>query len=166
MLRLGLAIYGLAPAFDPDFAHGQEPEGLTSSRANLLPVLEWKTCVVSVREIPAGTEVGYNGTFVATEPMRLALVALGYADGIDRRLGNRFSLLVRGQRAPLVGRISMDQAVLDVTELDGVQPGDDVVILGAQGGEVITAFDHAKASGTIPWEVFTRIASRVKRVEA
>jgi alanine racemase len=165
MLRLGLALYGLAPAFDPDFAAGQEPAALTSAHANLQPVLEWKTRVVSVRTVPAGAEVGYNGTFVATEPMRLALVALGYADGIDRRLGNRFSLLVRGQRAPLVGRISMDQAVLDVTEIDGVQPGDDVVILGAQGGETITAFDHADAASTIPWEIFTRIASRVQRVE-
>ncbi|UWZ84731.1 alanine racemase [Occallatibacter riparius] len=165
MLRLGLALYGLAPAFDPDFPAGHAPATLTSARASLQPVLEWKTRVVSVREIPADTEIGYNGTFVATEPMRLALIALGYADGIDRRLGNRFSLLVRGQRAPLVGRISMDQAVLDVTEIDGVGPGHDVVILGAQGGEVITAFDHAAASGTIPWEIFTRIASRVRRVE-
>ena len=120
MLRLGLALYGLAPAFDPDFAAGLEPAALTSARTNLQPVLEWKTRVVSEREIAAGAEVGYNGTFVATEPMRLALIALGYADGLDRRLGNRFSLLVRGQRAPLVGRISMDQAVLDVTEIDGV----------------------------------------------
>jgi alanine racemase len=165
MLRLGLALYGLVPEFDPDFAAGQEPAALTSARTNLQPVLEWKTRVVSVREIPAGTEVGYNGTFVATEPMRLALIALGYADGLDRRLGNRFSLLVRGQRAPLVGRISMDQAVLDVTEIGAVEPGDDVVILGAQGGEAISAFDHADASGTIPWEVFTRIAARVQRVE-
>ena len=165
MLRLGLALYGLAPAFDPDFAAGQEPEALTAARANLTPVLEWKTRVVSVRTVSAGAEVGYNGTFVATETMRLALIALGYADGLDRRLGNRFSLLVRGQRGPLVGRISMDQAVLDVTEIEGVQAGDDVVILGAQGGEIITAFDHAAAAGTIPWEVFTRIAARVQRVK-
>ena len=165
MVRLGLALYGLAPAFDPAFAAGQEPAALASARASLRPVLEWKTRVVSVRTVPAGAEVGYNGTFVATEPMRLALIALGYADGIDRRLGNRFSLLVRGQRAPLVGRISMDQAVIDVTEIDGVQPGDDVTILGTQSGESITAFDHAGAAGTIPWEVFTRIASRVQRAE-
>jgi alanine racemase len=166
MLRLGLALYGLAPQFAPDFATGQAPTALASARANLQPVLEWKTQVVSVRDVPAGTEVGYNGTFVATEPLRLALIAAGYADGLDRRLGNRFSLLVRGQRAPLVGRISMDQAVLDVTEIEGVQPGDEVVILGAQGGETITAFDHAKAAGTIPWELFTRIGPRVQRIEA
>jgi alanine racemase len=170
MLRLGLALYGLAPAFDPDFAADEIPSVLAAARSNLHPVLTWKTQVVSVREVSAGAEVGYNGTFVATEPMRLALIAAGYADGLDRRLGNRFSLLLRGQRAPLVGRISMDQAVLDVTEIEGVEAGDDVVILGTQGGsqtgETITAFDHAEAAGTIPWEVFTRIAPRVRRVEA
>lgn len=96
--------------------------------------------------------------------MHLALIAVGYADGLDRRLGNRFSLLIRGQRAPLVGRISMDQAVLDVTEIPGVKPGDEVVILGNQGEETISAFDHAQAAGTIPWEVFTRIGPRVLRI--
>jgi alanine racemase len=108
--------------------------------------------------------VGYNGTFVATEPMRLALVTAGYADGLARRLGNRFSLLVRGERAPLVGRVSMDHAVLDVTEITGVEAGDEVVILGTQGSETITAYDHADASGTIPWEVFTSVGARVPRV--
>jgi alanine racemase len=127
-------------------------------------VLSWKTAVVGVRTVPAGAVVGYNGTFVATEPMRLALAAVGYADGLDRRLGNNFSLLVHGQRAPLVGRISMDQAVLDVTEIAGVEAGDEVVILGTQRDETITAFDHAEATGTIPWEVFTRIGPRVRRV--
>lgn len=166
MLRLGLALYGLVPAFDPDFLPGSAPAVLQDAREHLRPVLEWKTQVVSVREIPAGAEVGYNGTFVATEPMRVALIAAGYADGLDRRLGNRFSVLVRGQKAPLVGRISMDQAVLDVTEIDGVAAGDEVVMLGAQGGGSITAFDHAEAAGTIPWEVFTRIGARVRRVEA
>jgi len=159
LMRPGLALYGLAPHFDPE-----EPEGVAMARARLKPVLAWKSRVVSVREVPAGTTVGYNGTFVATEPMRLALVAAGYGDGLDRKLGNRFSLLVRGERAPLVGRISMDQSVLDVTEIPGVEAGDEVVILGTQGGGSITAFDHAEAAGTIPWEIFTRIAARVARV--
>jgi alanine racemase len=107
--------------------------------------------------------VGYNDTFVATEPMRLALVAVGYADGLVRTLGNRFSLLVRGARAPIVGRISMDQTVIDVTETEGVEVGDEVVILGSQGEDRITAYEHADATGTIPWEVFTRIGQRVER---
>ncbi len=164
MLRPGLALYGLAPQFDPGFAPEKVPDGLAAARAALQPVLSWKTAVVGVRTVPAGAVVGYNGTFVATEPMRLALAAVGYADGLDRRLGNNFSLLVHGQRAPLVGRISMDQAVLDVTEIAGVEAGDEVVILGTQRDETITAFDHAEATGTIPWEVFTRIGPRVRRV--
>ena len=163
-LRPGLALYGIVPRFVSPFGEPEEPPALTAARRHLRPVLTWKTRVVSVRDIPAGAEIGYNGTFVATEPMRLALIAAGYADGLDRRLGNRFSLLVGGQRAPLVGRISMDQTVLDVTEISGVEPGDEVVILGSQGSETISAFDHADVCGTIPWEVFTRIGQRVRRI--
>ncbi|MGB9406947.1 MAG: alanine racemase C-terminal domain-containing protein, partial [Terracidiphilus sp.] len=164
MLRPGLALYGVTPRFNPQF-EPHEPATLAAAHAGLQPVMQWKTRVAGVRSVPTGTVVGYNGTFVATEQMRLALVAAGYADGLDRRLGNRFSLLVRGARAPLVGRISMDMATVDVTEIPAVEPGDDVVILGEQGGESITAYDHAEATGTIPWEVFTRIGARVRRVE-
>ncbi|HZP05672.1 MAG TPA: alanine racemase [Terracidiphilus sp.] len=163
MLRPGLALYGLVPPFDPDFG-SEEPQPLIRARTELQPVLSWKTRIVTIRDVPVGAVIGYNGTFVATEPMRLALIAAGYADGLDRRLGNRFDLLVRGQRVPLAGRISMDQAVLDVTEIDGVQAGDEVTILGEQGSETITAFDHAQATETIPWEVFTRIGPRVRRI--
>jgi alanine racemase len=164
LLRPGLALYGLVPRFDPAFAPGEEPPSMAAARAALRPVLAWKANIAGVRSVPAGTTVGYNGTFVATEPMRLALVSAGYGDGLDRGLGNRFNLLVRGQRAPVVGRISMDQTVLDVTEIDGAHAGSDVVLLGSQGDETITAFDHADASGTIPWEVFTRISARVARL--
>jgi len=163
MLRPGLALYGVTPHFNPEF-EPHEPASLAAARTQLKPVLTWKTCVTGVRAIPAGAVVGYNGTFVATEPMRLALVAAGYADGLSRLLSNRFSLLVGGQRAPLVGLVSMDSAVVDVTEIPWVAPGDEVVILGQQGGESITAYDHAEATGTIPWEVFTRIGQRVARV--
>ena len=163
LIRPGLALYGLTPHFDPEF-WASEPASLAEAHRRLEPVLSWKTKVVGVRSVPAGALVGYNGTFVATEPMRLALLAVGYADGLDRRLGNRFSLVVRGQRAPLVGRISMDQAVLDVTEIPGVEAGDEVVILGTQGSETISAFDYAEVAQSIPWEIFTRIGPRVKRI--
>jgi alanine racemase len=163
LIRPGLAIYGVVPRFDPPFDAGTEPETLLSARQSLKPVLAWKASVVGVRSVPAGAAIGYNGSFVATEPMRVALVPVGYADGLDRKLGNRFSLLVRGQRAPLVGRVSMDQTTIDVTEIDSVAAGDEVVLLGAQGEETITAFDHADATATIPWEVFTRIGARVAR---
>ena len=163
LMRPGLALYGLAPQYDPAF-EPPEPPTLAQARQRLQPILSWKSKVVSVRSVPAGAVVGYNGIFVATEPMRLALVAAGYADGLDRRLGNRFSLLVRGARAPLIGRVSMDQSVLDVTEISGVEPGDEVVLIGAQGSETLSAFDHANAAQTIPWEVFTRIGPRVPRI--
>ena len=162
LMRPGLALYGLAPEFEPPFR--EEPATLAAGRANLQPVLSWKSRAVSVREVPAGAVVGYNGTFVAGKPMRLALVAAGYADGLDRRLGNRFSLLMHGRRTPLAGRISMDQAVIDVTGIPEAKAGDEVVLLGAQGSETISAFDHARAAGTIPWEIFTRIGPRVPRI--
>jgi len=118
--------------------------------------------------VAPGATVGYNATFVAAEPMRLALVSAGYGDGLTRSFGNRFEFLVRGQRAPLVGRVSMDQIVLDVTEIPAAKHGAEVVLLGSQaaetGNETITAFDHADAAGTIPWEIFTRIAPRVPRI--
>ena len=160
MARPGLALYGLAPEFVPD-----EPDSVAELRGRLRRVLEWKTRVVSVRTVAAGQVVGYNGTFVASEPMRLALLAVGYADGLRRALSNRGSVLVRGQRAPIVGRISMDQTVVDVTEVSGVAPGDEVVLLGRQGAESITAEDHAGWAGTIPWEIFTSITARVERIK-
>ena len=138
MIRPGLALYGLDPEFDAG-----EPPAVAAARAHLQPVLSWKTRVAASATIPAGAVVGYNGTFVATEPMRLALLAAGYADGLDRRLGNHFSLLVRGQRAPLVGRISMDQAVLDVTDIPVSRPATKSSS-SAAGAETITAFDHAQ----------------------
>lgn len=163
LMRPGLALYGLVPAFDPAFAP-VEPMSLDQARRQLQPVLSWKSQVVSVRSVEPDAVVGYNGTFVATEPMRLALVAAGYADGLDRKLGNHFSVLVRGQRAPIVGRISMDQTVIDVTEIPEVAPGDEVVLIGKQGEDSISAFDHARAAETIPWEIFTRIGPRVRRI--
>jgi len=106
----------------------------------------------------AGAVVGYNGTFVATEPMRLALVAAGYADGLDRRFGNRFSLLVHGARAPLVGRISMDMAVVDVTEIEESSQG-----RGGNPGNARRRNHHRvrprRDHGTIPWRFFTRIGA-------
>jgi alanine racemase len=161
MIRPGLALYGLAPRFEPV---QEQASDVVAASAHLTPVLTWKTKVISLREIEAGDVVGYNGTFVATEPMRLALLTVGYADGLFRNLGNRFSLLVRGQRAPIVGRVSMDHTVVDVTDISEIAAGDEVVIIGSQAGEKITAYDHADAAGTIPWEVLTRLSSRIERI--
>jgi len=164
LMRPGLALYGLIPEFDSQFTSA-EPMSLGQTRLALRPVLSWKSQVVSVHLVEPGTAIGYNGTFVATEPMRLALIAVGYGDGLDRKLGNQFSLLVRGQRAPIVGRISMDQTVLDVTEIPDVATGDEVILIGKHGEDSISAFDHARTAGTIPWEIFTRISQRVPRIE-
>ena len=159
MARPGLALYGLAPEFSPT-----EPEAVRKLRAQLQPVLTWKTQIVSTRSIPAGQAVGYNGTFIATEPMRIALLAVGYADGLKRTLSNRGFVLIGGQRAPIIGRISMDQTVVDVTEIPNAATGDEVALLGTQGGEVISAEEQARWAGTISWEIFTSIAARVERI--
>ena len=113
----------------------------------------------------AGEVVGYNATFVASEPMNVALLAVGYGDGLNRKLSNRGSVLICGRRCPIVGRISMDQTVVDVTEASSASVGDEVVLIGRQGEQIITAEDHADWAETIPWEIFTSITARVGRKE-
>jgi alanine racemase len=154
MLRPGIALYGYPPRF--------VPSGPDISRFQ--PVLSWKTRVVSVREVEAGATAGYNMTFRAERPTRLALVPVGYADGLNRLLSNRGQLLVRGKRAPIAGRVSMDQTILDVTDVPGVSIGDEVALIGEQRSERITAFNLADATGTIPYEVTCAIGARVPRV--
>ena len=149
MVRPGIELYGA---------------GTQAAERGLCAALEWKTRVISVRELPAGETVGYGSTFTTARPTTIALVAAGYADGLTRSLGNRGAMLVRGQRAPIVGRISMDLATLDVTGIPGVAAGDEVVMIGQQGGERITAAEIAATVGTIPYEVVCGIAARVPRV--
>jgi alanine racemase len=157
MVRAGIGLYGYAP----DAEHPSEGAG------QLEPVLQWKTRVVSLREIPPGATVGYDATFTAQRPMKLALLPVGYADGVNRLLSNRGEVLVRGKKAGVVGRVSMDHTSVDVTDVAGVEVGDEVVLIGAQSteqGEVkVTAADVAKLTGTIPYEVLCGIAARVPR---
>lgn len=157
MVRAGIGLYGYAP----DAEHPSE------GAAQLEPVLQWKTRVVSLREIPPGATVGYDATFTAQRPMKLALLPVGYADGVNRLLSNRGEVLVRGKKAGVVGRVSMDHTSVDVTDVAGVEVGDEVVLIGAQSteqGEVkVTAADVAKLTGTIPYEVLCGIAARVPR---
>jgi len=161
MLRPGLSLYGYAPQFREA---GQAAVLLEAASERLSPVLAWKSRVTSVREIQAGEPAGYNSTFRAGRPTRLALLPLGYADGFSRLLSNRGSVLVRGQRAPIAGRVSMDQTILDVTRIPGVEIGDEVVVIGLQGQQSITAWEIADLAGTIPYEVLCGIAARVPRV--
>ena len=154
MLRPGLALYGYQVRCVPPLVN----------ELNLQPVLAWKTCVVSLRTIEAGEIAGYNVTFKAARQSRLALIPAGYADGLNRLLSNRGRALVRGKKATIAGRVSMDQTVLDVTDIPGVEIGDEVVLIGEQGGERITAYNLADAAGTIPYEVLCNISFRVPRL--
>jgi alanine racemase len=168
MLRPGLALYGYAPRFSgnaPRFSGNAQTladEGFPLPK--LSPVLTWKTRIASLRQIETGESAGYNATFRAYRSTRLALLPMGYADGLSRSLSNRGSVLVQGRRAPIAGRISMDQTILDITDLGEVKIGDEAVVLGEQGGESITAWEMADLAGTIPYEVLCNIAARVARV--
>jgi alanine racemase len=157
MLRPGLALYGYLPRFVPRSSDPPETGALK-------PVLAWKTRVVSLRDIDANESAGYNMTFRAVRRTRLALIPVGYADGLNRLLSNRGHALVRGKKVPIAGRVSMDQTILDVTDIREAEIGDEVVLIGEQGGECISAYDLADLTGTIPYEVTCGISARVRRL--
>jgi alanine racemase len=157
MLRPGLALYGYLDRLTLD---GLSWEG----EPGFAPVLAWKTQVTSLRTLQAGETVGYGRTFVAERETRLGLLPVGYADGYNRLLSNGGYVLVRGEKAAIAGRVSMDQTVVDVTEIPGVAIGDEVMLLGDQGEYSIDAWDLADLAETIPWEVLCGISSRVPRV--
>jgi alanine racemase len=157
MLRPGLALYGYVDRVTQD--------GLSwDGEPGFVPVLTWKTRVTSLRSLRAGDTAGYGNTFVAAGATRLALLPVGYADGFNRLLSNRGYVLIRGQEAPIAGRVSMDQATVDVTAIPGVAIGDEVVLLGSQGSETLDAWNLADLCGTVPWEVLCAIGPRVPRV--
>jgi alanine racemase len=154
MCRAGIGLYGYALPLTgaASQVHGE-----------LEPVLAWKTRILSISDTAPGARVGYNGTFIAEKPMRLALLPVGYADGLRRELSNAGEVLITGKRARIVGRVSMDVTIVDVTAVPGAKAGDEVVILGTQGGERITADDHARIAGTIAYEILCGINVRVPR---
>ena len=150
IIRPGLILYGSSPV--PEF------------QARLRPVLAWKTRITLLREVPAGRTVSYGGTFVTPAPMRIATVCAGYADGYSRHLSNvGAEVLIGGCRCPVLGRVTMDQILVDASGVPEAAVGDEVALIGSQGSEEITAAELAKKSGTIPWEIFTNISSRVVR---
>ncbi len=153
-VRPGIAIYGLPPSAT-----------MLNPRVNeLQPILEWKTRIAFLKEVPANTGLSYGHSFHTKRPSLIATVPVGYGDGLSRRLSDNLDLLVRGQRCPQVGRISMDQSLIDVTALRGrVRLGDEVVIIGQQGEQALSADELAQKLGTINYEVVTRIAERVPR---
>jgi len=151
-VRPGLLLYGIVPP----------PLGST---VPLEPAMTLVSRIVAVKGVRPGEGVGYGVRFTADAPRTVATVPAGYADGLDLRLAGRGSVLIRGRRAPIVGAVSMDMMAVDVTGLD-VSPGDEVVILGAQGPDRIDAREMAATIGTIPWEIVCRIGSRIERVYA
>lgn len=151
MARIGLALYGISPV--PGF------------QEELRPVMTLKTRITLVRKIPAGHGVSYGRTFVTPRETTVATLAIGYADGYQRRLsGHGAEVLIAGRKCPLLGRVTMDQVMVDVTNLPDVQPGDEAVLFGVQQGQKILADDLAAKAGTIAWEVFTGISQRVERI--
>ena len=174
MVRAGLALYGHAlPLSGVPVATAPAPAATRAKPHLHLPALEpaltWKTRISGVREIPTGATVGYNATYVASRPMRLALVPVGYADGFRRSLSSTTdraggSVLIRGQSAPVIGRVSMDLSVVDVTAIPDALPGDEAVLLGSQGSPSIGAAAIAAQMGTSVYEVLCGIGARVPRL--
>ncbi|MHC4504324.1 MAG: alanine racemase [Planctomycetota bacterium] len=151
IVRPGGALYGLSSG-------GRAAEAL-----GVEPALTWRAVVVQVRGFSPGQTVGYGRSFVVRKPMRIATVAVGYGDGYARAYGSDGSVLLRGSRVPVVGRISMDSTTVDVTRVPGAALGDEVVLLGRQGNEEIRAEELAGRAGTSPYEVTCRITRRVPR---
>ncbi len=155
-VRPGIAIYGLRPSWE-----------IHNPIVNQLrPVLEWKSEITFLKEVPAGTGLSYGHAFHTERPSLIATLPVGYGDGLSRNLSSNIDMLVRGVRCPQVGRITMDQTLIDVTLLRGqIEPGEEVVIIGRQGSEEVTADELAAKLGTINYEIVTAISRRVQRVE-
>ena len=150
-VRIGIAMYGLRPSlnWDPPF--------------KISPALTLKSLVTRLRELPAGSAIGYGRTFITQRTTHVALLPVGYGDGYHRSLSNKGVVLVGGQRAPLLGRVSMDQIVVDVTHIPDVQQDDEVVLIGSQGNERISAEEVGALAGTLNYEVTTALLPRVVR---
>jgi alanine racemase len=152
IVRVGLAVYGLYPA-----PHLQ-------NAINLKPVLQLKARVTQIKTIAAGTAVSYGHQYIAPHELRLAVVGIGYADGVPRNLSNNIQVLIRGQRVSQIGTITMDQLMLDVSAIPNIQEGEVVTLLGEQGSEQISADDWAEKLNTISWEILCGFKHRLPRV--
>jgi len=159
MVRPGLALYGYHLPFE---RAGRVVSGRGLKLA-LKPVLTWKTRILSLRDVPAGQALGYGGTYVTKAPARIAILPVGYADGLNRELSSKGRVIVREHYAPIVGRISMDLTTIDVTGIPGVDVGEEVILLGAQDGLSVDAREHAELAETIPYEILCAISKRVPR---
>ncbi len=152
LVRVGLSLYGLYPA-----KHLQ-------TKVSLTPALHVKARITQVKWIPSGTGVSYGHTFISDKSMQIATVGIGYADGIPRSFSNQLKVLLRGKLIRQIGNITMDQLILDVTELDNIEQGEIVTLIGSDGDLTITAQDWAEQLGTISWEVLCGFKHRLPRV--
>ena len=153
MVRPGIALYGLDPSGDVRLPRG------------FRPALSFKTQVSLVKSVPAGECLSYGCAYVTARPMTIATLPVGYADGFRRGPSNWGSVLIHGQEAPLLGRVCMDQCMVDVSHIPGVRIGDEVVLIGSQGQASLTAEMVAERLGTIHYEVVSEILARVPRVD-
>ena len=151
IVRLGIILYGLKPDFSNTL-----PDGIA-------PALTWKSVVSQVKDVFPGETIGYGRTFKAEQKMRVATVTTGYADGLSRHLSNKGHVLIRGCKAPILGRICMDQTLVDVTDIPDVQMGERVVVIGRSGELEYTADDMAMDLGTIGYEILCNLSKRVQR---
>lgn len=162
MVRPGVALYGYYLPFQ---RAGREVSGGTL-RLPVKPVLTWKTRILSLRNISANQALGYNATYVTKAPAHIAVLPVGYADGYNRQLSNRGRVIVRDHYAPIVGSISMDLTLVDVTGIPGVAVGDEVVLLGTCDGLSVDALEHARLANSSPYEILCNISKRVPRRHA
>ena len=159
MVRPGVALYGYYLPFQ---RAGREVSGGTL-RLPVKPILTWKTRILSLRNFGADQPLGYGGTYVTKAPAHVAVLPVGYADGYNRQLSNRGRVIVRDHYAPIVGRISMDLTLADVTGIPGVAVGDEVILLGSSDGLSVDALEHAELANSTPYEILCNISKRVPR---
>jgi alanine racemase len=159
MVRPGIALYGYYLPFE---RAGREVSG-TGLRLPVKPALTWKTRILSLRDVRANEALGYNGIYVTKAPSRIAVLPVGYADGFNRALSSRGRVIVRESYAPIVGRISMDLTLVDVTGLPGIEVGDEAILLGSLDGLTVDAREHAALANTVVYEILCGISKRVPR---
>ena len=159
MVRPGVALYGYYLPFQ---RAGREVSGGTL-RLPVKPILTWKTRILSLRDVAANQPLGYNGTYVTRAGAHIAVLPVGYADGYNRQLSNRGRVIVRDHYAPIVGSISMDLTLADVTGIPGVSVGDEVILLGSSDGLSVDALEHARLANSSPYEILCNISKRVPR---
>lgn len=157
IIRLGIGMYGLWPS--EALKKAGEKNGII-----LKPVLTWKSQVALVKQLPKGRTIGYGLTYTTKRVMRVALIPQGYADGLTRIQSNNGCVLIHGRRAPILGRVSMNMIIVGVDAISEIQEGDEVVLLGKQKNDEITAEEIAEATGTINYEITTRISSLLPRI--